>query len=155
MTAVANLAHAYHQRRAEFVSEERIGDWRLKLYGLAAPDKGVRSELIETTRRLAAESLPPVDDTDHGAAFAIAHDARFPIALVYWWHAENELHQRQFFGQPDEPTNLSPVPHPGAGCVWEMGVIQFERAAWIEDVIGNPDGPDLDRYMSRRFEGLI
>ena len=83
MTAVANLAHAYHQRRAEFVSEERIGDWRLKLYGLAAPDKGVRPELIETTRRLAAESLPPVDDTHHGAAFAIAHDARFPIALVY------------------------------------------------------------------------
>ena len=155
MTAVANLAHAYHQRRAEFVSEERIGDWRLKLYGLAAPDKGVRPELIETTRRLAAESLPPVDDSNHGAAFAIAHDARFPIALVYWWHAENELHQRQFFGQPDEPTNLAPVPHPGAGCVWEMGVIQFERGAWIEDVIGNPAGPDLDRYMTRRFEGLI
>ena len=58
MTAVANLAHAYHQRRAEFVSEERFGDWRLKLYGLAAPDKGVRQELLDTTRRLAEESLP-------------------------------------------------------------------------------------------------
>jgi hypothetical protein len=155
MTAVASLAHAYHQRRAEFVSEERIGDWRLKLYGLARPDKGVRPELIETTRRLAAECLPPVGETDHGTAFAIAHDANFPIALVYWWHAENELHQRQWAGRPDDPVNLAPMTHPGAGCVWEMGVIQFERNAWIEDVIGNPAGPDLDAYMERRFSGLI
>ena len=35
--ATERLAHHYHQRRCEFVSEERLGDWRLKLYGLARP----------------------------------------------------------------------------------------------------------------------
>ena len=29
-----------------------------------------------------------------------------------------------------------------AGCVWELGIVEFERRAWIEDVIGNADGPD-------------
>jgi len=155
MSAVDSLAHAYHQRRADFVSEERFGDWRLKLYGLAAPEKGVRQELLDATRRLAGESLPEVDEARHGAAFAIAHDATYPIALVYWWQAENELHQRVFVGAPDDLGDMSPVTLTPTGCVWELGVVEFERRAWIEDVIGNPAGPDLDRYMDRRFEGLV
>ena len=61
-TALASLDQHYHHRRAEFVSEDRIGDWRLKLYALARPEQGVREELIESTRALAAEALPPVDD---------------------------------------------------------------------------------------------
>jgi hypothetical protein len=157
MTSLAPaLAHNYHQRMGRFVSEERLGDWRLKLYGLAAPEKGVRPELLEATRRLARESLPPVDDDRHGAAFAIAHDARFPIALIYWWQGLNEIHHRIFAGADGgDPTDLSEITGQPMGCVWELGIVEFERRAWIEDVIGNPDGADLDRYMSRRFDGPI
>jgi len=151
--ATERLAHAYHQRRCEFVSEERLGDWRLKLYALARPEQGVRRKLIETTRELAAESLPDADEAHHGAAFAIAHDARWPIALVYWWEGENELHSAIYAGS--EPTDLSPAGPTAMGCVWELGVVEFERRAWIEAVIGNPDGPDIDAYMARRFEGLV
>jgi hypothetical protein len=42
-----------------------------------------------------------------------------------------------------------------AGCVYELAIIEFERRAWIEDVIGNPEGPNLDLYLSRRFGGLV
>ena len=146
------LAHAYHQRRGAFLSEERLGDWRLKLYGLARPEIEVRPELVAITRDVAAEALPPVG-TAHGAAFAIAHDARFPIALVYWWQDENELHSHIRAGETLEA--MAPVGPTALGCVWELGIIEFERRAWIADVIGNPDGPDLDAYFGRRFEGLI
>jgi hypothetical protein len=151
--ALAPLAHHYHQRRCDFVGEERLGDWRLKLYGLARPEQGVREELIETTRALAAETLPAVDDKQHGAAFAIAHDARFPIALIYWWQVGNELHSRIYAGETLD--RMEPVPETALGCVWELGLIEFERRAWIADVIGNPGGPDLDAYLSRRFDGMI
>jgi hypothetical protein len=151
--AIAPLAHHYHQRRCEYLSEERVGDWRLKLYGLARPEQGVRPELAETTLALAAECLPPVDAEHHGAAFAIAHDARWPIALIYWWQGQNELHSRIYVGS--EPTDLSPAGPTAFGCVWELGVVETERRAWIEEVIGNPDGPDLDAYMARRFEGMV
>ncbi len=147
------LAHAYHQRRGTFVSDERYGDWRLKLDGLAAPEKGVRPALLDRTRALAEQSLPPVDDEHHGAAFAIAHDANFPIALIYWWEAENELHSRIHAGETLD--RMEPAPATALGCVWELGIIEFERRAWIADVIGNPDGPDVDRYLSRRFDGMI
>jgi hypothetical protein len=147
------LAHAYHQRRGEFVSDEHFGDWRLKLYGLAAPEQGVRPELLERTRELARRTLPPVDDRVYGTAFAIAHDARFPIALIYWWRDENELHSAIYAGT--DLDSLEPVDPTALGCVWELGIIEFERRAWIADVIGNPGGPDLDLYMSRRFDGMI
>jgi hypothetical protein len=151
--ATDRLARAYHRRRCTFVSEERLDGWRLKLYALARPETGVRQELIEATRKLAAASLPDIDEAHHGVAFAIAHDARWPIALVYWWQDENEIHSAIFAGS--EPTELSPAGPTAMGCVWELGVVEFERRAWIGDVIGNPDGPDLDRYMSRRFEGEV
>ena len=149
----SSLAHAYHPRHGAFVSDERIGDWELKLYGLAAPDHGVRPELLDATRALAAQSLPPVDERHHGAAFAIAHDARFPIALIYWWQDENELHSRIYAGEAID--DLRPAPETALGCVWELGIIEFERRAWIAEVIGNPDGPDLAAYLSRRFDGMI
>ena len=97
--------------------------------------------------------LPPVDDAHHGAAFAIAHDANFPIALIYWWQDENELHARIFAGA--EIDALEPAPETALGCVWELGIVEFERRAWIADVIGNPDGPDLAAYLGRRFDGMI
>jgi hypothetical protein len=147
------LAHAYHQRRGEFVSDERFGDWRLKLYGLARPEQGVRPELLERTRELAAQTLPPVGENIYGAAFAIAHDAAFPIALIYWWQDENELRSRIYAGADLDSLEL--VDPTAFGCVWELGIVEFERRAWIADVIGNPDGPDLDLYMSRRFDGMI
>ena len=154
MTLVTpTLAHAYQQRRGAFLSEERLGDWRCKLYGLVRPDSEVRPELVAITRDLAAEVLPPVDERRHGAAFAIAHDARFPIALVYWWQDENELHSHIRAGETLEA--LAPVGPSALGCVWELGIIEFERRAWIADVIGNDTGPDLHAYFSRRFAGMI
>jgi hypothetical protein len=146
----ADLTQAYAPRLAEFVGDERFGDWRCKLYGIADPDKGVRAELLEATRELAGRSLP---DTGYGASFAIAHDAAYPIALVYWWQGSNELHQRAFIGETIDA--LEPVEWTPAGCVYELAIIEFERRAWIDDVIGNPDGPDVDRYLSRRFGGLV
>jgi hypothetical protein len=65
----------------------------------------------------------------------------------------NELHSRIYVGS--EPDDLSPAPATAFGCVWELGVVEFERRAWIEEVIGNPDGPSLGRYLARRFEGAV
>jgi hypothetical protein len=147
---VASLDNAYAPRLAQFISDEAIGDWRLKLYALADPEKGVRRELLEKTREHAVASLP---DEGYGAGFAIAHDAAFPIALVYWWQGINELHQRSFVGETIDA--LEPVQLTPAGCVYELAIVEFERRAWIDDVIGNPDGPDLERYLGRRFGGMV
>ena len=110
----------------------------------------MRPELLDATRGRAEASLPA---DGYGAAFGIAHDAAYPIALVYWWQGTNELHQRSFVGETIEA--LEPVEWTPAGCVYVLAVVEVERRALIEDVIGNPEGPDLERYMARRFGGLV
>jgi hypothetical protein len=30
-----------------------------------------------------------------------------------------------------------------------LAIVDFERRAWIEDVLANPGGPDLARFLSR------
>ena len=152
VTDLAGLDRVYQPRRAQFISDETFGDWQLKLYGLADPEKGVRAELLLATREYATRSLP---EEGYGAAFAIAHDAAYPISLVYWWQGVNELHQRSYVGRAEDLSDMEIVELTPAGCVYELAIVEFERRAWIDDVIGNPDGPDLERYLSRRFGGMV
>jgi hypothetical protein len=51
----------------------------------------------------------------------------------------------------DDPSAFTQVENQPAGCVWELEVVDFERRAWLEDVLSNPAGPDLDAYLERSF----
>jgi hypothetical protein len=138
-----------------FVRRERLAGWELKLYGIAVNGQEPRPEFVEATRDLAESILPqpPVADDRYGIGFATAHDARTAgIALVYWWQNENELHQRIYVSPKDDPAAFVHVEEQPAGCVWELAIVDFERRAWIEDVLANPDGPDLERYLGRRLD---
>ncbi len=153
--AEALAAAPYRRRPLRFIGRERLGDWRLKLYGIALPGRAPRPELVDATLALAAEALPrpAVAANRYGTGFVIAHDATAScIGLIYWWEQLNELHQRVFVGPKDRPDGMAPLRHPAAGCVWELGILDFERRAWVEDVLANPAGPDLDRYFTRRLD---
>jgi hypothetical protein len=47
---------------------------------------------------------------------------------------------------------LKLLANPAAGCVWELGIIDFERRAWIEDVL---KGRDVDRYLERSINADV
>ena len=133
---------------------ERAGDWRLKVYGLATPGRAARAALVDAVVRRAARVLPEpaITEERYGVGFLIAHDAATAcFGLVYWWQAANELHQRCFMSPVDDPGALAKLPDPAAGCVWELAIIGFERRAWIDDVLANPDGADIERYLGRQL----
>ncbi|MGH2898157.1 MAG: isochorismatase, partial [Solirubrobacteraceae bacterium] len=48
------------------------------------------------------------------------------------------------------PAAMTQLTEQTAGCVWELEVIDFERRAWLADVLTNPGGPDVERYLSRQ-----
>ncbi len=148
----------YRPRPARFIRLERLGDWRVKIYGIATPGCTPRPQLIEATIARAAAALPNEANASGrmGVGFAIAHDAATAsIGLVYWWEAANELHQRVFVGPREDPNAMQKLADPAAGCVWELGIIDFERRAWIGDVLANPSGPDLERYLGRKLAAEI
>jgi hypothetical protein len=137
---------------------EGLDDWQLKLYGIALPGLAPRTELVDAALAVAAEALPQPAKAEgrDGTGFVVVHDAATVcFALVYWWQNDNELHQRCFFSPLDDPAALEPIANPAAGCVWELEVIDFERRAWLADVLANPEGPDVDLYLSRHFDADV
>ena len=154
----AGLAGPYEPRHVRFIRREDVDGWRLKLYGIALNGKEPHPEFVEATRDLAASVLPqpPAGDDRYGVGFATAHDATsLYIALIYWWQSENELHQRIYVSPKDDPIAFSQVENQPAGCVWELAVVDFERRAWLDDVLANPPGPDLERYLGRRLDADV
>jgi hypothetical protein len=144
------LGSPYQPRPLRFIRREDLGAWRLKVYGIATPGRAPRRELVEATLDCARKVLPPIDPDRPGIGFVIAHDAAtVGIGRIYWWQAANELHQRVFTSPLDAPCALEPVADPAAGCVWELGIIDFERRAWIEDVLKKGD---MELYLSRRLD---
>jgi hypothetical protein len=153
-----SAADPYEPRPLRFIRRERFGNWRLKVYGIAASADLPRAELVDATVELAADVLPQpaLHDERYGVGFVIAHDAAtLGIALVYWWQSLNELHQRIFTSPRDDLAAMTKLENPAAGCVWELRIVDFEARAWLEDVLANPSGPDLDRYLAREFNAVV
>lgn len=146
----------YRPRSLRFIRRQDLGEWRMKVYAIAADvARGARPELIEATVDLARRVLPQpaLGEETTGIGFVIAHDAAAAsIGIVYWWQSVNELHQRSFIGPLDSPRQMQQIVHPGAGCVYELGIVDFERRAWLDDVLADPAGADLDRYLGRRYD---
>jgi hypothetical protein len=133
--------------------------WRLKAYGIAYDAPDPRAELVEAVKRTALKILPqpPAADGRYGVGFLGAHDGRGGcFAFVDWWSNENELHHHAFTATWDAPANLRPVPDEGPiGCAWDLAVIAFERQAWVDSVLANPFGPDLEAYLDSHITAVV
>lgn len=131
----------YEPRNIAFL--EREG--RVKHYGISGHDRLPRPALVEATREAARTTIP-----GGALGFTIAHDAATAgLALVYWWANENEIHARFFAAPREDPGALEPYPGTGMSCVWELEIIDFERRAYLEDVLKNDD---IDAYLERALE---
>jgi hypothetical protein len=132
---------SYEPRTISFLGRDGL----LKHYGIALHDRAPRPALVAATRRAAHNVVP-----DGAFGFTIAHDAATAgLGLVYWWANENEIHCRAFASPLDDPGDLEPADGTGLACVWEMEVIDFERRAWLEDVLKSQDAA---RYGERALE---
>jgi hypothetical protein len=121
------------------------------------PGTSARPALVQAALKRADRVLPrpAVTGERYGVGFVIAHDAMATsFALIYWWQSGNELHQRCFAAPRGDPGAQARLSDPAAGCVFEIAIIDFERRAWIEDVLSCPR-PDLTRYLSRRLNADV
>ena len=128
---------AHEPRQISFLGREG----QTKHYGIATRGPLPDPALAEALRELAEPGVP---------GFTIAHDALSAgLGLVYWWANDNEIHARFYASPLDDPGKLEPYTGAGMSCVWELEVIDFERRAWLEDVLIDDD---LDAYLARALE---
>ena len=129
----------------------QAGPLWLKPYAVCATGRQADAARLADAQAHLATVLPPVvaaeGDAD-GTGFAILHfgeDADW--LLGDWWVRGDSLAQRLWRGDGDGFTALAP--RPLLACVWELAIIQHERAAFIAAMMG--PAPDADAYLADRL----
>jgi hypothetical protein len=157
----------YRTRRVRFVRLAHSLLGTLKLYTISADQTPPDAATIDTALRLALDDLaaPPPDRHTagidwnaipaHGAGSLIVHrgaDATF--ALLDWWVGTNMLRHQVWAAPNDHATALVSIADTHiAMCVWELAVIQHERAAWLRHVLTPDAAGNLDAYFADTIDG--
>jgi hypothetical protein len=133
--------------------------WRLKLYGIRYRGDGVDEALVTAALPLLEARLAESSAglAHYSVGFAGVHQGKTGnFAFIDWWADENELHHHVYLSHRDRPGSFEYVTPRGlTACVWDLGLIWYERQAWVETVLANPAGPDLDAYLARRMGGDV
>lgn len=155
------LSTPYKTRPVRYLETWEHAGWRVKVYGISAANERPPQELVDAIETIAANILPQpaITDERYGVAFLYAHEGGDGggYCSVNWWARENELYHEQYESRPDALTNLQPITTTGGSdfCTWDIAVIAHERQAWVECVLANDAGPDLDAYLDRRLNADV
>jgi hypothetical protein len=148
-----DLQEAYDVRPIRFLELWRELGWTLKVYGIAYRSERPREELVEAAKEMARRRLANSTNSDnhYGVGFLGVHDGRGAnFVCLDYWADENELHHHLYVSPSEEPASLEYVTPTGLiACTWDLRVLSFERNAWVEAVLANPSGPDIDEYLAR------
>jgi hypothetical protein len=148
-----DLQEAYDVRPIRFLELWRELGWALKVYGIAYRSERPREELVEASKEIARRRLANSTNSHnhYGVGFLGVHDGRGSnFVYLDYWADENELHHHVHVSPSEEPASLEYVTPTGLiACTWDLRVLSFERNAWVECVLANPSGPDIDEYLAR------
>ena len=136
-----------------------LGDARLKFYLLAPADKPVPEAIAGDARAF----LPGALELGDERGFVILHRCGegFYFLLVSVWRGSNELWEAVFYRDAGmdgfarfDPAYPDDGPRP-TFCVWELGVVSAEAAAWSR-FLASPRGEADERaWLADRFGGAV
>lgn len=154
-----SIRRNYRSRPIRFLELSQREGWRLKVYGIRfqgeEPQEFPDPLLVEAAKRLAFNELeqPAKTSERYGVGFLIVHQGQDRNwVLLDWWYDSEILKQRLYCSPHNQSVDLQPVKQADLlACTWELVVHAFERQAWVELVLNNPSGPDLDAYCGRQL----
>jgi hypothetical protein len=149
----------YEPRPIRFLELWKVHEWRFKVYGISYERDCPRPELVEAAKETASRLLreKPTQLLHYGVGFLGIHDGRGENQVFLdFWVNENELVHRYWISKPETPKDLRDAPEDhNSVCVWDLMVQCFERQAWVDCVLANPRGPDLNLYLDRRLDAVL
>jgi hypothetical protein len=158
MTGV-DPAYRHTAKLATPDGEVALGDARVKFYRLAPADKAVPDAIADDARTF----LPGALDLGDERGFAILHRCgeSFYFLLVSLWRGSNELWEAVFYREEGmtgfatfDPAYPAGGPRP-TFCVWELGVVAAESAAWASFLASARGAADDRAWLADRFSGTV
>ncbi len=150
-----SLIEPYEKRPFRFLEIWEDSGWQIKVYGIAYKRDLPRSELVEAAKQQVIPHLQNNTAHHYNVGFLGVHDGRGAnFIFLGYWADENELHHHVYLSPTDDISNFHySTPAGLIACVWDLHLMHFERQAWVEMVLANPQGPDLEAYLACRFNG--
>jgi hypothetical protein len=152
---INSLGGEFKKRPIRFLELWRENGWTVKIYGISSPGEFPEPEFVEKAKELARRTLPlpALTGERYGTAFVTIHRAAMFNQIIFdWWERVNELRHRVFKAEPEQPASFREITASGeAFCVWELRVIAFERDAWVEKVLMNPNQNGLEEYLNSQL----
>jgi hypothetical protein len=150
------LKEPYKPRPIRFLELWREAGWSVKVYGIAYNRPLPRPEVIEAGMAVARPHLTEATASAPGGyrtGYLGIHDGRGANFVFFdFWADENELHHHVYVSPTDRPGEWEYVTPSGLiACVWDLRVMCFERQAWVDCVLANPEGPDVAAYLATRL----
>lgn len=152
---VIDLQGPYRTRPVRFLHVTEHDGWRVKVYGIRFRDADGPDEpdahIVALAKQAVLSRLPQPASTDmrYGVGFLIVHQGQDRNWLLLdWWYDREILKQRLFSSPIAAPHAVTPAEPDLLACTWELAVHGFERQAWIDTVLNNPAGPDLEAYLA-------
>lgn len=151
------LQEPYDTRPVRFLELHEASGWRIKVYGITYRGDLPRPDLVATGKALLLPHLPPPSSTVYGVGFIGIHQGRgADFVFIGWWANENELFFHVYVAPHTAPDRWEHVNASGPlACTWDLAVIWHERSAWVETVLANPAGPDVEAYLARRLNADV
>jgi hypothetical protein len=142
------LDEPYSPRAAWFEDMIECGPAAIKLSVISA-DGGVPApETFAAARNVIAAEAATLEATPHlGAGFAILHRGEEANWLLLLWWTFGATAARKLWRAEldDDSASFAPVDPIYMACVWELGIIDFERRAWMATAMS---GSPLSEYLA-------
>ncbi|MCC6242412.1 MAG: hypothetical protein IT353_06200 [Gemmatimonadaceae bacterium] len=165
---MTNPAPRYEPRHIQFAGIEQLAGCRLKRYHIlrkhhVAHDSLVSDALhtaeayiVATQERAAVKESRWWTLPSHRVGSLVVHegaDANF--VLIDMWVDENMLRHHVWSSPRGGGALQSTRDTDLAVCVWELAVIQHERAAWLRHVLRNDAPEDIDAYLRDTIDAWV
>ena len=156
MSGPVHVSPSYVHYPKQAVPREALdlGASVLKLYHLERPGEPVSERVAAAAREALAGGVAAELDADHG--FAIVHrcGADFHFLLIGGWRGSNEVWEAVWYLDAGmagfAPFDPAYPPQSGAlrptFCVWELGIVAHESAAWTRFLASPRGEADLERW---------
>jgi len=140
-------AGGYAPRSAWFEGIVGCGPAAIKLSVISVDSVPPAARTFAAARNVIAAERPALEETAYiGAGFAILHrGAEANWLLLLWWTEGGTATRKLWRGDLDDGESFTAVDPLYMACVWELGIIDFERRAWMETAMS---GKPLSDYLA-------
>jgi hypothetical protein len=150
----------YRPRLVEMNQLAKVGLWNVKVYTITNRAAFASQQVLENAVRNLPQWLERSRELElptYDQAFLIVHEGRDGVwTLINWWIGGEMLQSKTHFTDFDKPDEFQEIPDDGfMACVWELAVVSFERAMWVECVLKNSANPDLIGYSQKHLNQSV